>query len=239
MSPRFVGRLGLADAVTVANAAVGFLATAAAAVDPGVAARLILLAAIGDALDGVIARRRGGTSAGPYLDSLADVSSFAVAPAALVAAVAADAWDGRVALGAALAVGALYVAMAVTRLGLYTAHDTDADETEGVQTTLAATVLAAAVLSKGTRIVVEVPLAEPAVLVPLTALLAAMMVSEVTYPDLHAQDAVVMGVVQALAVAVPGFWGRVFAFALLFLTAAYVLLGPGYYWRDGLSAFGS
>jgi len=239
MSLRVVGRLGLADAVTVANAALGFLATAAAAADPGVAARLILLAAIADALDGVIARRRGGTPAGPYLDSLADVASFGVAPAALVAAVAAASWDDRLAVGAALAAGAAYVAMAVARLGLYTAYDTDADETEGVQTTLAATVLAAAVLSKGTRIVVEVPLADPGVLVPLAALLAALMVSEVTYPDLHAQDAVVMGVVQALAVAVPGFWGRVFAFALLFLTAAYILLGPGYYWRDGLSPFGS
>ncbi|MFC6771977.1 phosphatidylcholine/phosphatidylserine synthase, partial [Halorubrum pallidum] len=33
MHLRFVGRLGLADAVTVANAAVGFLAVVAATVD--------------------------------------------------------------------------------------------------------------------------------------------------------------------------------------------------------------
>ena len=55
MQPRFVGRLGVADAVTATNAALGFLATAAAVVDPGLAARLVLLAAIADGLDGVVA----------------------------------------------------------------------------------------------------------------------------------------------------------------------------------------
>ena len=88
---RFVDRLGLADAVTVANAAVGFLAVIAATVDVTLAARLILLAAIADGLDGVVARHRGSTPAGPYLDSLADVASFGVAPAALVAVVVLDA----------------------------------------------------------------------------------------------------------------------------------------------------
>jgi len=65
MQPRFVGRLGLADAVTVANAALGFLAAAAALVDVGLAARLILLGAMADALDGVVARYRGGMRTGP------------------------------------------------------------------------------------------------------------------------------------------------------------------------------
>ncbi|MFC6754147.1 CDP-alcohol phosphatidyltransferase family protein, partial [Halorubrum tibetense] len=87
---RFVDRLGLADAVTVANAAVGFLAVIAATVDVTLAARLILLAAIADGLDGVVARHRGSTPAGPYLDSLADVASFGVAPALLVAVVVVD-----------------------------------------------------------------------------------------------------------------------------------------------------
>ena len=92
MKPRFVGRLGLADVVTVSNAAVGFLAAVAATVDVGLAARLLLLAAIADALDGVVARRRGGTAVGPYLDSLADVGSFGVAPALLVTGAVAEVW---------------------------------------------------------------------------------------------------------------------------------------------------
>ncbi|WP_253738427.1 protein sorting system archaetidylserine synthase [Halohasta salina] len=237
MQPRFVGRLGLADAVTVANAALGFLAAAVALVDIDLAARLILLGAIADALDGVVARYRGGTPVGPYLDSLADVASFGVAPAILVVAVVVDQWmptadltlllADPVVLGAGFLVPAVFVAMAVTRLGMYTAYDTELAETEGVQTTLAATILAAAVLAGYTA---------PELLVPLVGILAALMVSTITYPDLHAQDALVMGIVQALAILLSGYYGRVFAFALLFLALAYLSLAPRFYWRDGLDS---
>lgn len=237
MKPRFVGRLGVADAVTISNAAVGFLATALALVDIGLAARLILLGAMADALDGVVARYRGGTPVGPYLDSLADVASFGVAPAVLVVAVVIEEWmpaaDPGMLLADPLVVGvgflvpALFVAMAVTRLGMYTAYDTDIDETEGIQTTLAATILSAAVLAGYTA---------PELLVPLVGVLAVLMVSTITYPDLHAQDALVMGVVQGLAVLLSGYYGRVFAFALLFLALGYLTLAPRFYWQDGLDS---
>jgi len=224
MQPRFVGRLGLADAVTVGNAMLGFLAAFVATRDAALAARIVLLAAVMDGLDGVIARKRGGTRAGPYLDSLADVASFGVAPALLVASRAADAWTWAadpVAYGLALAVPAVYVAMAVTRLGLYTAYDSDAAETKGVPSTLSATILSAGVLAG---------FVGPVVLVALAGLLAALMVTQVTYPDLHPQDALVMGVVQVLAIALRGRPGEVFAFALLFLALAYLFLGPRFYW---------
>lgn len=223
MMPRFVGKMGLADAVTVSNAALGFLAAVAASVDVTLAARLILLAAIADALDGVIARRRGGTAVGEYLDALADVASFGVAPAFLVATVVLETrWAGDAGLAVGLAGAAAFVAMAVVRLGLYTAYDSDVAETKGVQTTLAATILAAGVLAG---------FAQPPVLVPLVYLLAALMVTTVVYPDLHAQDALVMGVVQGLAIVCAGELGEVFAFGLLFLALAYLFLGPMFYWR--------
>jgi CDP-diacylglycerol--serine O-phosphatidyltransferase len=231
MKPRFVGRLGLADAVTVTNAAVGFAAAVAATVDVELAARLLLLASIADALDGVVARRRGGTAVGPYLDSLADVGSFGVTPALVVVLAVADVWGLTTPRGAvAVAGGALFVATAVTRLGLYTAYDSDAADTEGVQTTLAATIVGATVLAGFTA---------PIVLVPLTYLLAGLMLAPITYPDLHAQDAAVMGVVQAAAIALGGRMGRQlvgsigrgFAFGLLFLSLSYLFLGPRFYWR--------
>lgn len=232
MQPRFVGRLGLADAVTVTNAAVGFAAAVLATVDAGLAARLVLFGAIADGLDGVVARKRGSTPVGSYLDSLADVASFGVAPAMVVAVSALEAANygngsgGDLALAAAaVVVPALYVAMAVTRLGMYTAYDTEDDETEGVPTTLAATILAAAILAGYTN---------PILLLTVTTVFAGLMVSTITYPDLHPQDALVMGIVQAATVLTPGFWGRVFAFALLFLAAGYLILGPRFYWRDGL-----
>ncbi|MEF8856465.1 MAG: protein sorting system archaetidylserine synthase [Haloplanus sp.] len=224
MQPRFVGRLGLADAVTVGNAMLGFLAAFVATRDAALAARIVLLAAVLDGLDGVIARKRGGTLAGPYLDSLADVASFGVAPALLVASRAVDSRTlaaDPVAYGLALLLPAVYVAMAVTRLGLYTAYDSDASETKGVPSTLAATILSAGVLAG---------FVGPALLLALSGLLAALMVTQITYPDLHPQDAIVMGIVQVLAIVLRGRPGEVFAFALLFLALAYLFLGPRFYW---------
>lgn len=230
MEPRFVGRIGIADVVTIANAAVGFLATVAAIVDITLAVRLILLAAIADALDGVIARRRGGTAVGEYLDSLADVASFGVAPASVVAVVILDVWHQSNWWGLALGGTALFVAAAVTRLGLYTAYDSASDETEGVQTTLAATILAASVLAGFTN---------PVILSALVVVLTVLMLAPITYPDLHAQDAIVMGSVQTAAIGltgpfghrIAGTLGEGFAFGLLFLSLAYLVLGPQFYWR--------
>jgi CDP-diacylglycerol--serine O-phosphatidyltransferase len=226
MQPRLLGQLGLADLVTAANAAIGFVAVATATVDPALAARLILLAAIADGLDGVVARVRGGTAVGPVLDSLADVASFGVAPAALVYAVASN--GGTTVSGdpfaiAALVVPALYVSMAVVRLGFYMLHDCENPETEGVQTTLAATVLAVTYLAG---------IGEPTVLVAMAALFTYLMVAPVTYPDLYARDAVVLGGLQALAIAIPTAVDRVFPRSLLLFALAYLVLAPFVYWRD-------
>ncbi|WP_246999454.1 protein sorting system archaetidylserine synthase [Halosolutus gelatinilyticus] len=228
MLPRFVGRLGAADAVTIANAALGFVAVVVAFVDIHLAARLILLAAIADGLDGILARRYGGTDAGPYLDSLADVASFAVAPAVLAFVVV----RGGLGIGfdrvtpeflLVAAVSALFVAMAVTRLGLYTAYDTTGAYTEGVQTTLAATVIGASILAG---------VADPRLVLAITGAFCYLMVSRIPYPDLLARDAAIMGVVHALAILVPDFAGRTFPYALLTLGIAYMTLSPWFYWRD-------
>ena len=221
--PRFLGRLGPADAVTVANAAVGLVAAVVAATDAALAARLILLSAVADGLDGVLARRFGGTAVGPHLDSLADVASFGVAPALLLANAAGDPTVAPRAAAPAVAVAAVYVAFAVVRLGVYTVEDEATVTTHGVQTTLAATIIAATVLAG---------VAAPTVLVASGAVLAVGMVTPIAYPDLHAQDALVMGVVQAVALLAGGRVGETFAFALLFLAVGYAVLGPGFYWRD-------
>ncbi len=226
MLPRFVGRFGVADAVTVANAALGFLAVVVAFADVQLAARLVLLAAVADGLDGILARRYGGTPAGPHLDSLADVSSFAVAPAVLAFVVVIDGLDLEIdAFSPELVVVGvicgLFVAMAVARLGLYTAYDTDERYTEGVQTTLAATILGAAILAGA---------ADPWLVLGITLAFCYLMVSTVRYPELLARDALIMGVVHVLAILIPEFAGRTFPFALLTLGLAYMLLAPWLYW---------
>ena len=228
MRPRFVGRLGLADAVTTGNAVLGFGAIAAVAADAGLvgpAARLLLLAAIADGLDGLLARRRGSTPAGEYLDSLSDVVSFGVAPALLVflSVTRHRAIDPGAPAWSALAVGlpALFVAMAIVRLGFYTAYDADDAHTEGVQTTLAATVLVAAILVG----------AGPLVALAATGVLAYLMIARVEYPDLEVLDALLLGVVQAATIVAPGYLDGVFPATLLVWALAYLLLAPRYYPR--------
>ncbi|PSP63907.1 CDP-diacylglycerol--serine O-phosphatidyltransferase [Halobacteriales archaeon QH_8_64_26] len=229
MEPRFVGRLGLADGVTIANAALGLLAVIAAPIDPGLAARLVLLAAVADGLDGVLARAYGHTPVGDVLDSLADVVSFGVAPALLVFYIATP--EGGLALAPELVlpivVAMAFLVMAVTRLGLYTTDDLGVSHTEGVQTTLAATVLGAAYLAG---------LMEPNVLLVGTAVLAVLMTAPFTYPDLRARDALVMGVVQALAIAIPTAAGHLFPRALLVAACCYLLFGPRFYRRESSAA---
>ncbi|MEF8806747.1 protein sorting system archaetidylserine synthase [Natronomonas sp.] len=225
MQPRFLGQLGLADAITVANAALGFVAAAVAPADPALSARLILLAAITDGLDGVVARARGGTAVGDYLDSLADVASFGVAPAVFVYAVATD--GGFPALetplgAASVAIPAIFVSMAVIRLGFYMLQDREDPTTEGVQTTLAATILAVLYLAGVTA---------PAILLGTTALFCYLMVAAITYPELYARDAIILGGLQALTVVFPTVVNRVFPRSLLLFAVAYLVLAPFIYWR--------
>jgi CDP-diacylglycerol--serine O-phosphatidyltransferase len=232
--PRFVGRIGVADAVTVANAALGFAAAAVAAVDPALAARLLLLAAIADGLDGVLARRYGGTEVGQVLDSLADVASFAVAPAVFVFAVARAEW-GVAADGAgvaALLLPGLFVAAAVLRLGLYTAEDLNGATTEGVQTTLAGTLLAAGYLAGLSPLATALGTSVATVLLCATGLFVYLMLAPVTYPELFARDALVLGGLQALAVFAPDVLSGVFPRSLLLAALAYLVLAPRFYWRD-------
>ncbi|MFB6267252.1 MAG: protein sorting system archaetidylserine synthase [Halodesulfurarchaeum sp.] len=223
MRPRFVGTFGVADLVTTANAALGFAAVVAATVDVGLAARLILLAAIADALDGILARVRGGTRIGPMLDSLADVASFGVAPAMLVVVAAREApgFETPALRIGLVALGGAYVAMAAVRLALYTALDVDDDSTEGVQTTLAGTIIAVATLAGF----------GPGPLIVALAAFTVLMVMPVRYPDLRVRDAFVMGGVQTFALVVPQAFDSLFPKVLLVWAVAYLVFGPWVYRR--------
>lgn len=228
MRPRFVGRVGLADVVTLAHAAVGVLAIFLAFEDLELAARLVLLAAILDGVDGIVARLRGGTPIGPHIDSLADVASFGVAPAVIVYVAVIEQWaltptSPGLTAGMVTGVLILFVAVVILRLALYTVYDTDSAYTEGVQSTLAATVIGAAVLARVT---------DPIVLLGLTAAFVVLMVCPIRYPDLLARDAAIMGVVHAGAVIAPTAFGRALPWALLILGVAYLVAAPWLYWRN-------
>jgi CDP-diacylglycerol--serine O-phosphatidyltransferase len=107
----------------------------------------------------------------------------------------------------------------VLRLALYTTYDTEKRATEGVQTTLAATILAAGYLSGAPiwAVVVGLPV------------FAVLMLGGRVYPDLTTRDAVVMGVIQAGAIAAPSAFGAALPRGLLAWAVAYLLLAPRFY----------
>jgi CDP-diacylglycerol--serine O-phosphatidyltransferase len=80
-----------ADLVTLGNALCGFLAmTYVADGRFTAAALLILLAALLDGIDGVVARRWGSSPSGRFADAVADAVSFCLAPALFLYALTYD-----------------------------------------------------------------------------------------------------------------------------------------------------
>lgn len=227
MSLRVRARLGLADVMTLLNATLGVVAmTAVVTGDPSLVARIILLAAVADGLDGIIARTRGGTDVGPYLDSMADIVSFGTAPALFVFAVAHEAWaplaDDPLRYALAVGIPALFVVFSLVRTGLYTVFVEGEADRPGIQNTLAASILAAGYLASPTSV--------PIVLAA-TVVLSVLMVAPVPYPKLAARDALAMGVVQMGAIVRPTLANRLLPRLLLVAAVAYMLLAPWFYWE--------
>lgn len=221
-----VHRMSVADVVTLVNGAIGFVAGVLAFHDPQLAARLILLAAIFDAIDGILARRFGNTEAGPLLDAITDVVSFGVTPALLVVSIGQGTYgplgEAELAVTAGMFLaGAAFVLLAVLRTAMYSVHVDPDDVRPGVQNTLAATIVAAAYLTD---------LVPSWALVALTVVLAVAMVAPLPYPKLRAGDAVVLGVVQVAAVVDPTAFGRIFPIGILVAALAYGIGAPWFYW---------
>jgi archaetidylserine synthase len=234
MSLQVRSRLGVADVMTLLNATLGVVAmVVAVTVGPTAAARLILLAAITDALDGIIARSQGSTEVGPLLDSIADVVSFGTAPALFLWAATRGTVREAIPAGVPLAgtvevlavsfVPAVFVVFSLVRTALYTVYVGEGENRPGIQNTLAGSILVAGFLAGVTM---------PAVLLVAGTFLSVMMVAPVPYPKLRARDAGAMGLVQAGAILAPSLSGRLFPRALLVAAVAYMTLAPRFYWGE-------
>ncbi len=230
MSLQVLDRLGWADAMTLLNAAIGVLALAAAVLgEVLLVAQLILLAAVADGLDGVIARRFGGTEVGPYLDSMADIVSFGTTPAIFVFVAAREEFRDEIwtlseepelaAVAGTVAAG--FVVFSLVRTALYTVYVGEDETRPGIQNTLASSILAVAYLAGLTNV--------PALL-GATVVLSVLMVAPVPYPKLRDRDAIVLGALQMAAILLPAVLERVFPRVLLLFALAYLTLAPRYYW---------
>lgn len=196
-----------ADAFTMVNAALGFLAiTYISDHKYALAEALLLGAVVADGLDGIVARRFGGgkESLGDFLDIMADYLSFCVAPAILFYQLHFDVapaplltrpQDAFVGLAAGL-----FVLFGLLRLARHVAKSgPEAGRFAGLPTTGA-----------GFFVVLLVALGGVGDLVAsaLVACLAVLMVTEVPYPKVRGGFAVASGVLvaaPALAIlALPG-----------------------------------
>ena len=221
-------RLSGADAVTLCNAVVGFAAGVVVFSDLHLAARLILLSVIVDALDGITARNGGSSDVGPLLDSITDVVSFGVTPSLFVYAVLRATYGDLSMAEPALFVGmvvvaSLYAVFSILRTAFYTTYFEGADERPGMPNSLGAILLATAYLAGIT---------DPLVLTAGATLLAVAQVSPFDYPKPGVKTVGPMGVVLFGAVLAPTAFGRAAPRAMLAIALLFFALGPRYYWAD-------
>jgi CDP-diacylglycerol--serine O-phosphatidyltransferase len=179
-------RMSIADGLTIANGLCGFAAITVALSGTRVLAThgdalsrarfltctaLIVAGGIIDLFDGVVARQRGASGLGTQLDSMCDILTFAVAPAAVLIA---SSVDQPVAYRAVTIVAAaLFVTGAMLRLAR---HATD---TAGHTTSFCGLPVPPSSLA-----ILAVILIRPGPLFTLLTviLLACLMISEVPYP---------------------------------------------------------
>jgi len=189
------------------------------------AAVLIMVAFVCDGLDGRVARlSRTSSQFGVEYDSLSDIVAFGVAPAGL-----AYSWALRPLGAVAIVISGLFVVAAGLRLARFNVQTgtTDKRRFTGLPVPGAAAMIAGIVLAYS-YFELNSPRALCVVMAPLTAALAALMISRIPYPSFkvfhfrkRVQIELMAGVlvVVAMLLAMP-------QFTLFMLATAYVLSGP-------------
>jgi archaetidylserine synthase len=193
---------------------------------------LILLAAVIDGLDGIVARAMESSPLGEFLDSLADMVSFGVAPAILAYVFITD-YCGLTApyRGIALAVGGAYIICGMLRLARFNANllvtraseqREQSNEFLGFPITGSATFLASFMLL---MVGLPIPPATSAMLlIGLMALLCSLMTSRIRYQKLRDRRITVPVGLLFLAL----FSSYLFSFGFVYLALVAVALAAFY-----------
>ena len=136
----FLQTLRIQDIFSFLNSILGLGAILAASNGEAEAsAALVILAAIADGADGLVARRIGPGPLGEDLDSLADVISFGVAPAFLAITNLGMGWNGWI-------FGGLYLICGSTRLARFNISQKNDNFFEGFPIPAAGIILVATIL---------------------------------------------------------------------------------------------
>jgi CDP-diacylglycerol--serine O-phosphatidyltransferase len=228
----------LPSIATLSNAGAGFLACAFASVGrPELSALFVLLAVFLDSLDGALARSLDATSElGAELDSLADVISFGVAPAVLVGSLLPA--EGRQLGWLMVTAFPMCAAWRLARFNV-TARGTEGGHGEflGLPTTGAGAAAATAVLVH-LRAGMPAGDATLAMLPYVMLMLAALMVSSVSYTHVGTILGRLRPSIGALAAAAFALGSILWRYEILFAAAmwAYVVSGPFQLASDKLRA---
>ena len=92
MQKSMIKLLSLADVVSLTNAGFGFLAIIMASLDKmWFSFSFILAALLADGLDGIIARKKGHSKLGDYMEAMADMISLGIAPSVYIYTIYYDA----------------------------------------------------------------------------------------------------------------------------------------------------
>ncbi|MFC7077837.1 protein sorting system archaetidylserine synthase [Haloarcula halophila] len=221
-------RLGVADTVTLVNAVVGFVAGAVAFADLHLAARLLLLSVITDALDGIVARGSESSAVGPLLDSITDVVSFGATPSLFVYVLLVERFGTVTETGPAMGVAitlvaSAYVVFSIVRTAFYETYIETADGRPGMPNSLGAIVLSTAYLGG---------IHHPIVLAGVMLVFSVAMIAPFDYPKPGPKHVTPVGVVLALAVLAPDALYQFGPRAVLVVALLFFLAGPRYYWAD-------
>jgi CDP-diacylglycerol--serine O-phosphatidyltransferase len=170
--------IGVSDVVTLINALSGVSAIFVAyGGNFPLAFILILAAAVADGIDGYLARLGYGSPIGEYLDSLADIISFGVAPACIIFFLYCD----RLCIQAAL-IAAVYIAGGLLRLARFSTKQKSIPDFEGLPITASAVVISSYMLLPQRYVY-------PCGLFGIMLLLACLMISEYPYPKIRGRRA--------------------------------------------------
>ena len=164
--------------VTLSNALMGI--SAMFAVHSGylyIAPALLLLAAVADGVDGYLAIRLENSQMGEYLDSLADVISFGVAPAFVIYSMYEA--EHPYLIGAVVS---FYVVCGMLRLARFNTKKKSIPDFEGVPITAAGVMIAAYLLMDQKYILIYGMIA-------LMLILSLLMISNYPYPKIRGKKA--------------------------------------------------
>jgi CDP-diacylglycerol--serine O-phosphatidyltransferase len=201
-----------ADVFSFANALFGFLSIAFAIYgDLWLAVIFILLAALSDGADGLLARRIRSSNLGENMDSLADIISFFVAPSVLLLA------RGRYENLLILFSFSIYLFAALVRLSSFPIFKRD-DFFEGLPLSAAGLTLVMLVILNTDPMIVSIAL----------LLFSILMISRIRYPKVDNRIGLIALALIILVMVLRDFFYSITPFILLVALLIYIVFGPIY-----------